>query len=84
MKCIGTEWQQKVSVPFHFKVWTLNKLYVNQNLTQRRQRRFRLAKQKAKELDYKFIWTWNGQIFIREDQKRTGLWIEAEYDLDSL
>ena len=43
-----------------FPVQGMNKLYVNENLTQRRKRLFWLAKQKAKELDYKFIWTSNG------------------------
>ena len=33
----------------------MSKLYVNENLTQRRKRFFWLAKQKAKELNYKFI-----------------------------
>ena len=38
-----------------FPVQGMNKLYVNENLTQRRKRLFWLAKQKAKELDNKFI-----------------------------
>ena len=60
----------------------MNKLYVNENLTQRRKRLFWLAKQKAKELDYKFIWTSNCQIFIREDEKAASLPIRTQYDLD--
>ena len=67
-----------------FPVQGMNKLYVNENLTQRRKRIFWLAKQKAKELNYKFIWTSNGQIFIREDEKANSLPIRTEYDLDNL
>ena len=67
-----------------FPVQSMNKLYVNENLTQRRKRLFWLAKQKAKELNYKFIWTSNGQIFIREDEKADSLPIRTEYDLDNL
>ena len=67
-----------------FLVQGTNKLYVNENLTQRRKRLFWLAKQKVKELNYKFIWTSNGQIFIREDEKADSLPIRTEYDLDNL
>ena len=37
-----------------FPVHGMKKLYVNETLIQRRKRRFWLAKQKPKELDYKF------------------------------
>ena len=67
-----------------FPVQGMNKLYVNENLTQRRKRLFWLARQKAKELDFKFIWTSNSQIFIREDEKADSLPIRTEYDLDNL
>ena len=67
-----------------FPVQGMNKLHVNENLTQRRKRLFRLAKQKAKELDNKFIWTSNGQIFIREDEKADSLPIRTECDLDNM
>ena len=67
-----------------FPVQGMNKLYVNENLTQLRKRLFWLAKQKAKELDYNFIWTSNGQIIIREDKKADSLPIRTEYDLDNL
>ena len=50
----------------------MNKLFINKNLAQRRKQLFRMTKQKAKELNYKFIWTNNGQIYVRgdEDSKR--------------
>ena len=67
-----------------FPVQGMNKLYVNENLTQRCKRLFWLAKQKAKGLDYKFIWTSNSQIFIREDEKADNLPIRTEYVLDNL
>ena len=67
-----------------FPVQGMNKLYVNENLTQRRKRLFWLAKQKAKKLNNKFIWTSNGQIFIREDEKADSLPARTEYDLDNL
>ena len=59
-----------------FPVQGMNKLYVNENLTQRRKGLFWLAKQKAKELDYKFVWASNGQIFIRVDKKADSYLLE--------
>ena len=67
-----------------FLVQGMNKLYVNENLTQCRKHLFWLAKQKAKELDYKFIWTLNGQIFFREDEKADSLPIRTENNFDNL
>ena len=67
-----------------FPVYGMNKLHVNENLTQRRKRLFWLAKQKAEELDYRFTWTSNGQIFIHQDEKADSLSVRNEYDLDNL
>ena len=76
--------RMKVKDISDFLVQGMNKLYVNENLTQCRKRLFWLAKQKAKELDYKFIWTLNRQIFIREDEKADSLPIRTEYNFDNL
>jgi len=52
-----------------FGIHHMNSLYVNENLTQRRKRLFWLAKQKAKELNYRFWWSNNGQIYVRENKE---------------
>ena len=67
-----------------FPVQGMNKFSVNESLTQRRKRLFWLAKQKAKELDYKFIWASNDLIFIRKDKKVDFVLIRTDYDQDSL
>ena len=59
-------------------------LYVNKNLTQRRKRLFWLTKQKAKELNYNFIWTNNGQIYVRDDKESERILIKTENNLDTL
>ena len=41
-------------------------IYVNENLTVARKRLFWQTKQKAKEKDFKFFWTMNGNIFVRK------------------
>ena len=47
-----------------FPVEEMEKLFINKSLTQIRKRLFWLSKQKAKELEYKYFWTQNGQIFL--------------------
>ena len=51
-----------------FPVDKMEHLFINENLTQRRKLLFWLTKQKAKKLNYKFIWTSNGQIYVRETE----------------
>ena len=62
----------------------MENLYINENLTQRRKRLFWLTKQKAKELGYSFIWTNNGQIYVRETEEYEKMHIKFENDLDKL
>ena len=62
----------------------MENLYINENLTQRRKRLFWLTKQKAKELGYSFIWTNNGQIYVRETEESEKMHIKFENDLDKL
>ena len=41
---------------------------VNENLIQRRKRLLWLTKQKEQELDYNYVWTNNGQIYVLENE----------------
>ena len=67
-----------------FPVEGMEKLFINENLTQRRKRLFWLSKQKAKELEYKYFWTQNGQIFVRKNEESEKVLIRTENDLDQL
>jgi len=67
-----------------FPVDGMDKLYINENLTQRRKQLFWLTKQKAKDMDYSYIWTYNGQIYEREDKNSDRLHIKHESDLDDM
>ena len=51
-----------------FPVDAMKRLFINENLTQSRKRLFWLGKQSAKRLGYKFIWTNNGDIFVRKNK----------------
>ena len=62
----------------------MEKLFMNENLTQRRKRLFWLSMQKAKELEYKYFWTQNGQIFVRKNEESEKVLISSESDLDQL
>ena len=61
-----------------FPIDDMTELYVNNNLTQRRKRLFWRSKQQAKELSYKYIWTNNGQIYVRKDKNHERILIKTE------
>jgi len=67
-----------------FPVEGMTKLYINENLTKLRKRLFWFTKQKVKELNYKFVWTHNGNIFIRKSEKTEKILIQSEDDLNQL
>ena len=67
-----------------FPVEGKEKLFINENLTQRCKHLFWLSKQKAKELEYKYFWTQNGQIFVRKNEESEKVLIWSESDLDKL
>ena len=67
-----------------FPVEGMEKLFINENLTQRRKRLFWLSNQKAKELEYIYFWTQNGQIFDRKNEESEKVLIRSESDLDQM
>ena len=62
----------------------MNHLFINENLTQRRKHLFWQAKQKVKELNYEYIWTNNGQIFVRKNENEDKILAKTENDLNKL
>ena len=62
----------------------MDRPFINENLTQKRKQLFWQTKQKAKELNYKFIWTFNGQIFIRKNVRRNKIQVKSVNDLNNL
>jgi len=49
-----------------FPVNSMEKLYINENLTSKRKKLLWMAKQAAKKLDFKYVWTMNGKILVRK------------------
>ena len=45
---------------------------------------FRACFSVKKELQYKFIWTHNGRIFLRENRESSVIHIRSKADLDQL
>ena len=68
----------------NFFVKDMTCLYINENLTQRRKRLFWKTKQKASELNYNYIWSNSGQIYVRKDEESNRILIKTESDLDNL
>ena len=62
----------------------MNYFFINENLTQRRKHLFWQAKQKVKKLNYEYIWTKNGQIFVRKNENEDKILVKTENDLNKL
>lgn len=64
-----------------FPVEGTQAVYINENLTRQRKKLFWKTKQQAKTCGYKFYWTINGNIFIRQDEDSPSIQIKSENDL---
>lgn len=59
-------------------------IFISENLSARSKKLFYLAREFAKAHSYKFCWTTNGKIFLRERENGPLIRIEKESDLTSL
>ena len=66
----------------NFSVPGTEKVYVNENLTRPRKKLFWLTKQKAKKIGFKYFWTTNGNIFVKQTDQAEVIAIKNEKDLD--
>ena len=58
------------------------KVYVNENLTRPRKKLFWLTKQKAKKVGFKYFWTTNRNIFVKQTYQAEVIAIKNEQDLN--
>ena len=45
-----------------------SKVFINESLTKYNKELYRAVREKAKEKNWKFTWTWNGRIFARKEE----------------
>jgi hypothetical protein len=57
------------------------KVYINEQLTNINRRLLWLAKQKGREMRYKYIWSKNGKVFARRDDEMSVIYIKNEGDI---
>ena len=62
----------------------MTKLFINENLTPRRKKLFSLAYKKKINSKYQFLWTYNGDIFIRKNTTSERIKITCKSDIDQL
>jgi len=67
-----------------FAIENMTVVYINENLIQRRKQLFWLTKNKVKELGYQYWWTYNGEIYVRENKDSDRIHIKTECDLEQL
>lgn len=60
---------------------TEHKIYVAENLTQCNRKLFNKCLEAKKQLNYKFIWTMYGKIFLRKDDTSPSISIKNFYDI---
>ena len=53
-------------------------LFINENLTQQRKKLFWFAKQKARLDKFKYMWTSNGNTFVRRSKETVAIGIKSE------
>ena len=61
-----------------------NHIYVNESLTERNKELFNAAFKVKKDCSYDFIWTPNGEIFLRDNKDSPAKLIRSEVDLSKL
>lgn len=59
----------------------ISKIYINEHLTKDNKILLKLCKQKAKELNYKYIWTKNCRIFVRKNEISPPISINSSSDI---
>ena len=58
-----------------------NRIFINENLTEKRKELFRDRLKFKKEFNYAYIWTANGRIFMRKDRDSLVVSIKRKEDL---
>ncbi|KAH9367553.1 hypothetical protein HPB48_001645 [Haemaphysalis longicornis] len=59
-------------------------IFINENLTQYTKQLLWATKTKAREKNYKFAWTRNGKVLVKEKEGAPKIWIKSEDDLHQL
>lgn len=59
-------------------------VYINEHLTQQRKKLLYEAKQKKKELNYKYVWTRGGKVFMRKTDNSNVITLHSIEDLDNV
>ena len=64
-----------------FSVIETRRLFINENLSQLRKKLFCEAKQRVKDADFRFIWTNNGNMYVRKSESSNSIPIQNEQDI---
>ena len=67
-----------------FGITGMTKLFINENLTPKRKKLFSLANKKRIELKYQYIWSNNGEIYLRKNSTSDHIKISSLEDIHNL
>ena len=68
----------------NFEIQGMEKMYINENLTNFRKQLFNMARKLQKEHEYKFLWTNQCQILVRKNAEASALKISTIEDLHKI
>lgn len=60
------------------------RIFVNENLTSLNRKLYNLARKLKTDKGYKYVWTREGSVFVRKDEKGPALRIQKEEDLNKI
>ena len=66
----------------NFSVTDTKNIFINENLTPTRKQLFWKTKQEVENNSWKYIWTHNGNVFVKKDDNASITAIKNELDLN--
>ena len=73
--------KRKFNAVTNFGIPEMNNLYINENLTKKRSELLAKTRKAKYEAKYKYLWTKNGNIFVRKSDQAQSLHIKSEQDI---
>ena len=80
---LSSEMEKKTSSP-RKKMFREKRIFLKENLTPQRHLLLKEAEVFAAKKNFKFIWTKNGQVFLRKHEDSSIIYVRCSADLDEL
>jgi hypothetical protein len=65
-------------------VGEMQPVYIAESLTPRARRLHYLARDLRKNYNFKYCWTWQGKVFVKQEDGSKPIWIKSEHQIETL